>query len=100
MSHETEAFLQAEESAQEILTVLADLRRETVSYRTSAKELDAVRQHLIGLIDAFQAIATDVDEVIRLLKGVGGISRLRGLAFASVAFAAVTLAGIAMLLFR
>ena len=100
MSHEREAFLEAEQSAQEILTVLTDLRRETLSYRTSAKELESVRQHLIGLIDSFQAVATDVDEVIRLLKGVGGIGKLRKLTAAGVALAAMTLAGIAVLVLR
>jgi hypothetical protein len=100
MSHEREAFLEAEQSAQEILTVLTDLRRETLSYRTSTKELESVRQHLIGLIDSFQAVATDVDEVIRLLKGVGGIGKLRKLTAAGVALALMTLAGIAVLVFR
>ena len=100
MSHEPETFLQAEQSAQEILAALTDLRRETLSYRTSTRELEAVRQHLVGLIDSFQAVATEVDEVIGLLRALSGIGRLRTLTVTATAVAFVTLAGIAVLIFR
>ena len=72
MSQEVERFLQAEQSAQELLEALSSLKEEAVSYKTSTKELNAVRQSLVGLIDSIQAIAKDTHEIVKLIKGIGG----------------------------
>ena len=72
MSTESDRFLQAEQSAQDLLTELEQLKTESASYKTSAKELDTVRQKLVGLIDSVQAVARDSHEVVKLMKSIGG----------------------------
>jgi len=79
MSQEAERFLHAEQSAQQLLEALSSLQQETVSYKTSTRELDIVRQNLVGLIDSIQAIAKDTHEVVKLIKGIGGPEILRSI---------------------
>ncbi|HLE26405.1 MAG TPA: hypothetical protein VI935_12275 [Thermodesulfobacteriota bacterium] len=77
MSKEADNFLRAEQSAQDLVEALTQLKGETVSYKTSTKELDAVRQKLVELIDSVQAVAKDSHEVIHILKEIGGPEILR-----------------------
>jgi hypothetical protein len=72
MSQETQKFLQAEQSAQDLLATLSSLQQEAVSYKTGTSELDAVREKLIKLIEAIHLIAVDTHEVVKLVKGIGG----------------------------
>ena len=79
MTQEAQRFLQAEQSAEQLVQALADLKNEAVSYKSSTKELDAVRQKLVSLIDSIQAIAKDTHEVVKSIKAIGGPEILRGI---------------------
>lgn len=68
MPKETENFLHAEQSAQELIQALGDLKNETISYKTSAQALDAVKQKLSDLIDSFLPIVQGTGEVVSVLK--------------------------------
>lgn len=72
MSDINEKFLQAEESAQKLLHALSELKNETVSYKTSTKELEVVRRDLIGFVENSRMIVKDTHEVVSLLKRIGG----------------------------
>jgi hypothetical protein len=79
MSKEADNFLRAEQSAQALVEALTQLKTETISYKTSTTELDAVRRKLVGLIDSVQAVAKGSHEVVRILKEVGGPEILRSI---------------------
>lgn len=106
MSQEAERFLQAEESAQVLLETLSSLQQEAVSYKTSTKELDAVRQRLVELINSIQAVANDTHEVVKLIKVIGGpeilerVERLKMLSIIGILTAMASLIGIVFLLLR
>ncbi len=106
MSQEAERFLQAEKSAQDVLEALSSLEQEAVSYKTSTKELHAVRQDLVGLIDSIQAVADDTHEVVKLIKAIGGpeilerVERLKILSIIGISTAMLSLVGIVFLLLR
>jgi len=113
MSKEAENFLHAEQSAQELLQTLEQLKNEANSYKTSAHELDAVRQKLSGLIDSVLSVAKDTHEVVKLLKAIGGpeilsqigglseqFNRMRLLVITSLSVAGLSLIGIVVLLLR
>jgi len=72
MEKEAEKFLQAEETAVKLVETLKQLHTEATSYQTATKELDAVRQRLIELIESTEKIASDSHEIIRTLKEIGG----------------------------
>ena len=113
MSKETENFLRVEQSAQELLKTIEELKNETVSYKTSTMELDVVRVKLSGLIDSIQAVARDTHAVVALLKAIGGpeilsqisilsdkLNRLRTLAILGASVGALSLVGVVVLLLR
>jgi len=113
MSKETDKFLQAEQSTQDLLETLEQLKTETTSYKTSAKELDTVRQKLVGLIDSVQAVAKDSHEVVKMMKSIGGpeilgrlsvlsnqLNRMRMLAIIGLYISAMSVIGIVILLLR
>ncbi|MFN0156510.1 MAG: hypothetical protein ACKVRP_00395 [Bacteroidota bacterium] len=113
MSQEADKFLHAEQSAQELLQTLEQLKKEATSYKTSANELDAVRQKLSGLIDSVLAVAKDTHEVVKLLKSIGGpeilsrigglseqLNRMRLLAIIGLSVSALSVIGILVLLLR
>jgi len=79
MEKEAGKFLQAEETAVKLVETLKQLHNETTSYQTATKELDIVRQRLIGLIESTEKIASGSYEIIKILKEIGGpeiLSRL------------------------
>ncbi len=113
MSKDADKFLHAEQSAQELLQTLEQLKAEATNYKTSAKELDLVRQKLSGLIDSVLTIAEDTHEVVKLLKSIGGpeilsrigglseeLNRLRLLAIIGLSVSGLAVIGIVVLLLR
>lgn len=76
MDKDVEKFLQAEEKAVELVKTLEQLHTEANSYQTATKELDAVRQRLINLIESTEKIASGSYEVIKILKEIGAIEIL------------------------
>ena len=105
--------MQAEQSAEQLVETLAVLKNEAVSYKTSANELDAVRQKLVTLIDSVQAVAKDTHEVVKLIKSVGGpeilgrisglsdeMKRARLLTIIGLSVSAVSMIGIIIILLR
>jgi hypothetical protein len=113
MSKEADKFLHAEQSAQELLQTLEQLKNEANSYKTSTLELDAVRQKLSGLIDSVLAVAKDTHEVVKLLKSIGGpeilnrigglseqLNRMRLLAIIGLSISGLSVIGIVVLLLR
>jgi len=113
MSKEADKFLHAEQSAQELVQTLEQLKNETNSYRTSKDTLDSVRQKLSGLIDSSLSIAKDTHEIVKLLKSIGGpeilsrisglseqMDRMRLLVIISLSIATLTVVGIVVLLLR
>jgi CHASE3 domain sensor protein len=79
MSQESEKFLEAEQSAQQLVETLTALKKETVSYKTSSQELDTTRQKLVGLIDSIENVAKDTHEIVKLIKSIGGPEILRSI---------------------
>lgn len=113
MSKETDKFLHVEQSTQDLVQTLEQLKNEANSYKTSKDTLDAVRQKLSVLIDSNLSIAKDTHEVVKLLKSVGGpeilnrigvlteqLDRMKLLVVIALSFAGVSLIGIVVLLFR
>ncbi len=79
MEKEAEKFLQAEETAIKLVETLKQLHTEATSYQTVTKELDAVRQRLLNLIESIEKVANGSHEIIKILKEIGGpeiLSRL------------------------
>ena len=72
METETEKFLQAEETAEKLVHTLQALHSEATSYQTATKDLDTVRQQLLGLIESTEKVAVDSHESIKVLKDIGG----------------------------
>jgi len=72
MEREVEKFLQAEEAAVKLVETLKQLHTEATSYQTATKELDAVRQRLLNLIESTERIANGSHEVIKILREIGG----------------------------
>lgn len=68
MSKETDKFLRAEQSVQELLKTLEQLKNEVISYKTSVHQLDAVRQKLSEIIDSFSPVIKVMREVASVLK--------------------------------
>jgi len=71
MDKEAQKFLEAEETAQNLVKTLKQLHNEATSYQTAKKELDAVRQRLIELIDSTEKISKGSYESINVLKEIG-----------------------------
>lgn len=80
MEKEAEEFLQAEETAVNLVETLKHLHSEATSYQTATKELDTVCQRLLNLIESTEKIASDSHEVIKILKEIGGPEILNRLA--------------------
>jgi hypothetical protein len=113
MSKEADKFLRAEQSAQELVQTLEQLKNEANSYKTSKDTLDAVRQKLSGLIDSILPIAKETHEIVKLLKSIGGpeilsqisglseqMDRMRLLVIISLSIAGLSVVGIVVLLLR
>lgn len=113
MSKEADSFLHAEQSAQELMQILEQLKNESISYKNSANELDAVKQKLTSLIDSVLPVVKDTHEVVKLLKSIGGpeilnrisvvtdqLNRLRMLVIISLSIAGLSTIGIIILLLR
>jgi len=79
MPQETDKFLQAEEAAEKLTETLKKLHSEATSYQTAKKELDTVRQRLLGLIESTEKVAADTQEIIKTLKAIGGPEILKKL---------------------
>ena len=79
MTQEGERFLQAEQSAQDVLNALSKLKEEAVSYKNGTKELATARESLVKLIDSILAIAKDTHEIVKLIKAIGGPEILRSI---------------------
>lgn len=72
MVEEAAKFLTAEETAERLVESLKRLHQEATSYHTSTKELEAVRQRLIKLIESIQEISKDSHEAIKIISAIGG----------------------------
>ena len=72
METETQKFLEAEETAEKLVHTLQSLHSEATSYQTATKDLDTVRQQLLGLIESTEKIVIDSHESIKVLKDIGG----------------------------
>lgn len=71
MSQEADKFLHAEQSAQELLQSLEQLKNVANSYKTSTHELDAVKQKVSELIDSFSPVIKGTHDVVVALKSTG-----------------------------
>ena len=65
-------FLQAEKTAVEIAETLKKLRSETESYQDTQRNLSAVRKDLTHLIQSTEDAVKGSQEVISMLKEIGG----------------------------
>ena len=72
MSLETEKFLKAEESAENIVEALKKLNTEASNYKTSKDELDNVRIKLVNFITVLSGISESIKQSIDVLKSIGG----------------------------
>lgn len=69
---EAKKFLQAEKTAIKIVETLKKLRSETESYQDTQRNLSAVRKDLTHLIQSTEDAVKGSQEVILLLKEIGG----------------------------
>lgn len=72
MAKEDDEFLIAEQKVNDLVETLSKLKDEAGSYQTAKNALETVRVTLMGLIISVQAVAKDSQEVVRILKGIGG----------------------------
>ena len=72
MERDVQKFLEAQETAENLVQTLKQLHTEATSYQTATKELDAVHQRLIGLIESTEKLANGSHEVIGILLEIGG----------------------------
>lgn len=72
MDNEVKIFLQAEKTAVEIAETLKKLRSETESYQDTQRNLSAVRKDLTHLIQSTEGAVKGSQEVISMLKEIGG----------------------------
>ena len=72
MAQEHEEFLKIEESAKRLVEALESLHQETISYQTSTKQLEEVRQNLVRFIETTQEISKNTYESIKTLRAIGG----------------------------
>jgi hypothetical protein len=72
MEQEAQKFLEAEETAQNLVNTLKQLHNEAISYQTATKELDTIRQRLLNLIESTEKVASGSHEVVKILKEIGG----------------------------
>jgi gas vesicle protein len=77
MDPENQKFLEAEQSAENLVNTLRQLHAEGVSYQTATRELDAVRTQLVTLIEKMQLIANGSLEAVKTLRDIGGPEILR-----------------------
>lgn len=71
MEKDAEKFLQAEETAVQLVETLTKLHNEATSYQNATNELDIVRQELLNLINSTEKIVSGSQEVINVLKEIG-----------------------------
>ena len=71
MEQEALKFLQAEETAEKLVHTLKELHTEATSYNTATKELDVVRQGLLGLIESTEKVVNSSHEAIKVLREIG-----------------------------
>ena len=72
MNADQKAFLDAEQTAEQLVTTLAKLKSEIESFDSAKKDLSAVRSKLEQLIAASSSIGEDTKEVVENLKRIGG----------------------------
>jgi len=72
MEQEVQKFLEAEQTAEKLVQTLKQLHTDATSYKTATKELNAVRQRLLSLIESTEKVANGSHEVIKVLKEIGG----------------------------
>ena len=79
MPDETDSFLKAEEKSESLMKALEKLYKEASTYNTAIKELEVVRLRLVEYIDSSLKMSSEVHEIIKTLKTIGGpeiLSRL------------------------
>lgn len=72
MEKETEKFLEAEKTAQELASTLGALSKEIASYQTAGQELEAVRRQLSNLTDSTKDVVARSHDLLSTLKEIGG----------------------------
>jgi hypothetical protein len=72
MEAETQKFLEAEQTAEKLVSTLQQLHTEATSYRTATGELETVRQRLISMIEVMQQTAVESHKAIIILNEMGG----------------------------
>jgi hypothetical protein len=72
MERDVQKFLDAEETAEQLVQTLKQLYTEVTSYQTATKELEVVRQRLVGLIESTEKLANGSHEVVGILMKIGG----------------------------
>lgn len=72
MNTDQKAFLDAEETAEQLVSTLGRLKAEIESFDTAKSDLSAVRDKLERFIEASAAIGVNTQEIVRELKRIGG----------------------------
>jgi hypothetical protein len=71
MEEEAQKFLEAEETAEKLVQSLEELHTEATAYDIALKELNGVRQDLVGLIDSTKQLASGSHEAIKTIRELG-----------------------------
>ena len=72
MNADQKAFLDAEATAEQLVSTLDKLKEEIESFQTAKSDLSAVRDKLERLIEASASIGADTQEVVKNIKRIGG----------------------------
>ncbi len=72
METDTQKFLEAEKTASELAETLKKLHTEAESYHEAKGDLTAVREQLVQLIQSTADAVAGSNEVISILKEIGG----------------------------
>jgi len=72
LEEEAKKFLDAEETANNILESLKKLQAEAAHYQTAKDDLEVVRQQLVNLINSTEKVVNGSHKVVQILKEIGG----------------------------
>jgi len=71
MPEQDKRFLDAEEQAEKLVQMLAELRRQAVSYQDAGKQLAATREKIVHLLDSMEQLSRESRDATRALAEIG-----------------------------
>jgi len=80
MPEQGNRFLEAEEQAERLVQMLAELRKQAVSYQDAGGQLTATRERLVSLLQSMEQLSKDSRNAIGTLAQIAGGEMLERIA--------------------